>query len=351
MKRDGKEIAMTEAPDRPAVRRRPKAYPPPEFPPRKPKLFARTPPAVFPVVLGLLGLGLALRKALAVSGLADLSLVAGGVEAALGALLAFWAFATLALLAKIIRRPAVVPEDLRVLPGRSGMAAASMSGMAAAAVLVPYAPDVALVVAVLALLAHGGLALLLIRGLLNAPAEQRGVTPAWHLSFVGFIVAAIPALALGQVALAQLLLWLCLPVAALIWGSSLVQLIARIPPAPLRPLLAIHLAPAALFATVATGLEQPLLAQSFAAFGAVILLALIAAARWVTVAGFSVLWGAFTFPLAAYAAALIGLGGQVEMVGLGLLVMALGVIPAIAWKVLKQWPTGKLAAKTNAAEA
>ena len=38
---------------------RPKAFPPPEFPPRKPKLFAKTPPAIFPVVLGLLGLGLA----------------------------------------------------------------------------------------------------------------------------------------------------------------------------------------------------------------------------------------------------------------------------------------------------
>jgi tellurite resistance protein len=45
------------------VTRRPRAFPPPEFPPRKPKLFARTPPAVFPVLLGLEGLALALHDA------------------------------------------------------------------------------------------------------------------------------------------------------------------------------------------------------------------------------------------------------------------------------------------------
>jgi tellurite resistance protein len=327
-----KENAMTQAPK---IAHRPKAYPPPEFPPRKPKLFAKTPPAIFPVVLGLLGLGLALRKGLAVLGLPG-----GVVEAALGALLAFWAFATLALLAK-----------MRVLPGRAGMAASSMSAMLAAAVLVPYAPGLAYWLMALALLAHALLAGLVIWGLWQAPAEQRVVNPSWHLSFAGFIVAGIPALALGQTGLAQGLLWVTLPVAALIWGISLAQLIARIPPAPLRPLLAIHLSPAALFCSVAAGLEQPLLAQSFAAFGAVILLALIVAARWVTQAGFSALWGSFTFPLAAYASALIGLGGMAGQAGLVLLAIVLGVIPAIAWAVIKLWPTGKLAAKTNAAEA
>ena len=334
---------MTQAPK---IERRPKAFPPPEFPPRKPKLFAKTPPAIFPVVLGLLGLGLALRKGLAVLGLPG-----GVVEAVLGALLVFWGFATLALLAKIARRPGVAAEDLRVLPGRAGMAASSMSAMLAAAVLVPYAPGLAYWLMALALAAHALLAGLVIRGLWRAPAEQRVVNPGWHLSFVGFIVAGIPALALGQTGLAQGLLWATLPVAALIWGISLAQLIARIPPAPLRPLLAIHLAPAALFCSVAAGLEQPLLAQSFAAFGAVILLALIVAARWVTQAGFSPLWGSFTFPLAAYASGLIGLGGMAGQAGLVLLVVALGVVPAIGWGVIKLWPTGKLAAKTNAAEA
>lgn len=334
---------MTQSPN---VQRRPKAYPPPEFPPRKPKLFAKTPPVVFSVVLGLLGLGLALRRGAEVLGLPG-----GLVEAALGAALGFWAFATVALLCKIARRPAVLLEDLRVLPGRAGMAACSMSAMLAAAVLVPYAPGLAYAVMVLALLAHGALAALVIWQIARSPKEQRVVTPVWHLSFVGGIVAAVPALALGRLDLAQVLLWWALPIAALIWGASLAQMIGRIPPAPLRPLLAIHLAPAALFSMVATGLGQGILAQSFAAFGGVILLAMLAGLRWVTVAGFSALWGSFTFPLVAYAAALIGLGGQAQQIGLGLLAASAVVVLWVAWKVVAMWPVGKLAAKTNAAEA
>ncbi len=332
--------------DSPKVQRRPKAYPPPEFPPRKPKLFARTPPAIFPVVLGLLGLGLGLRKAAEV-----LALPGGLVEAALGLLLGFWLFATVALLYKIARRPAVLLEDLKVLPGRAGVAACSMSAMLAAAVLVPYAPGASYVLMVAALLAHGVLAGLLIWGFARAPKEQRVVTPVWHLSFVGGIVAALPALALGRIELAQVLLWGAMPIAGLIWGASLAQMIGRIPPAPLRPLLAVHLAPAALFSIVATGLGQVILAQSFAAFGAVMFLALLAGLRWVTATGFSALWGSFTFPMVAFAAALIGLGGQAEQIGLGLLAAAVPLVMGIAWKVIALWPTGKLAAKTNAAEA
>ncbi|OYU39318.1 MAG: tellurium resistance protein [Pseudorhodobacter sp. PARRP1] len=330
----------------PQVQRRPKAYPPPEFPPRKPKLFAKMPPAIFPVVLGVLGLGLALREAAVV-----LALPGGLVEAALGAALGFWAFATVALLCKIARRPSVLLDDLRVLPGRAGMAACSLSAMLAAAVLVPYAPGVAYGVMVVALVAHGLLAALVIWQIARSPRAQRVVTPVWHLSFVGGIVAAVPALALGRAELAQVLMWGALPIAALIWGASLAQMIGRIPPAPLRPLLALHLFPAAVFSLVASGLGQGILAQSFAAFGGVILLALLLGLRWVTAAGFSALWGSFAFPLVAYAAALIGLGGQVQQIGMGLLAAAVVVVLGVAWKVVAMWPTGKLAAKTNAAEA
>lgn len=325
---------------------RPKAFPPPEFPPRKPALFARTPPAVFPVLLGLIGLALALRR-----GLAGFDLASGLVEALVGALVVGWAFALLAMAAKIARRPGVVAEDMRVLPGRSGLAAASISVMAMAGLLLPYAPGLAFALLWLGLALHAVLALLLIRVLMGLPTEARGVNPGLHLAFVGFIVAAVPAAQMGQMALASALLWITLPIAALIWGISLAQLITRIPPAPLRPMLAIHLAPAAPFATVAALIGQPVLAQAFAAFGAVILLALLAAARWITSAGFLPLWGAFTFPLAAYASALLTLGGVWGIAGNLVLGVSFLVIPPIAWAVLKLWPAGRLAAKTNAAEA
>lgn len=329
---------------------RPKQYPPPEFPPRRPAAFARTPPAIFPPILGLLGLGLAARKAASVLGWSD-GLAAGLVEALLGAILALWAFATFALLAKVARRPSVVLEDLRVLPGRAGFAAMSMSAMAAAAVLVPYAPGLAYGVLIGALAAHTVLALALIKVLLELPPETRGVNPVWHQSFVGFIVAGIGAAALGKIGLAEGLLVFTVPIAVVIWAISLAQLFARVPPAPLRPFLAIHLAPAVLFVMVAAVSGHALVAQVFSAVAAVIVLALIVSARWITVAGFTPLWGAFTFPMAACAGAALTLGSGWVLPGVVLLIAAIGAVPAIAWGVLSLWPGGRLAARTNAAEA
>lgn len=343
---------MTE-PQSPPKDRRPKMFPPPEFPPRKAARFAKTPPAVFPVILGLLGLGLALRRGLAGTALAE------PAEALNGALLVLWAFAAVAMLGKIARRPGVIFDDMKPLPGRAGLAAAVMSMMAAAGLLQPFAPGLALGMALVALGLHLGLAGLMAAVLLRLPPEAREVNPAWHLSLVGFIVAGPVLVQAGWTAAAQALLFVTMAAAALIWGVSLAQLLRRIPPAPLRPLLAIHLAPASLFATVAALLGQPVLAQAFAAFGAVIFLALLVSARWIAAAGFTALWGAMTFPLTAFASALILTGGATggvagggwRMAGLAVLVLALGAVPAIAWNVLKLWPGGRLAAKTNAAEA
>ena len=79
-----------------------------------------------------------------------------------------------------------------------------------------------------------------------------------------------------------------------------------------------------------------------------ILIALVGAARWVLAAGFSPFWGAFTFPLAAFASAVLPLS---EGAGLILLGAAAAVVPVIAWRVLALWPGNRLAGKTNAAEA
>ena len=123
------------------------------------------------------------------------------------------------------------------------------------------------------------------------------------------------------------------------------------PPAPLRPLLAIHLSPAALLSTTATLNGWPMLALGFAALGALVFVALLVSARWVAAAGFSPMWGAFTFPLAAFAAALLALGTPWAYAGMILLAAGTIAIPAIAWRILTLWGAGTLAAKTNAAEA
>lgn len=325
---------------------RPKRYPPPEFPPRRSASFAKTPPAVFPPILGLLGLAIALRLALG-----QLVLPPGAGDLLAGISVALWLFAAFAYGAKVLRRPGVVVEDLRVLPGRSGLAAMAMGGMAAATLIAPHAPGLAQGLIVLALAVHGVLAVLLARLLLSLPPEARQVNPTLHLSFVGFIVAAPAAVAVGWTGIAAVLFWATLPVALVIWVLSAVQFAKEVPPPPLRPLLAIHIAPVALLATVGGLLGLVALPTGLAVAGLALAVALAVSSRWLMAAGVTPMWGAFTFPLAALATALIRSGGVLHMVGVGLTVVALGVIPAILWWILKRWPGGKLAAVTNAAEA
>lgn len=323
---------------------RPKMYPAPEFPPRQPRLFARVPPAAFPPVMGLFGLGLALRR-----GAEALQLPAALPDALLGAVSLLWIFCLLAYGIKLARRPGVLVEDLRILPGRAGLNALVLSGLLFAATLVPLAPGAAKAVLFTFLALHAALALGMIRVLLTSPPEGRTVTPVWHLSFVGFIIGALSAVPLGLHDLATWILFGTMPVAAAIYAISLVQLIRRIPPAPLRPLLAIHLAPASLFATVAASLGMGQLALACAVLAGVILTALIFAGQWLTTAGFSALWGAFTFPLAAFVSALFALG--LDVTATFALIPAVGLIPFVAFKVMQAWSKGALAAKTNAAEA
>jgi tellurite resistance protein len=314
----------------------------------KPGLWRRTPPAIFAPIMGLFGLGLGWRAATEQLGVPPFG------DMILGATAALYAFAALAYLTKTFRRAATLAEDLRILPGRAGVGAASLCLMLLAAVLVPIAPAAAKTLATLAFMIHVGFVVILLKVLASLPPEGRMVTPVYHLNFVGFILLGLSVNPLGQPDIGLWLLWAMIPVACVIWAISLRQLATRIPPAPLRPLLAIHLAPASLFATVAHGAGQPTLALVFVGLGGAILLALLVSIRWLTQSGFSPLWGAFTFPVAAYAGALIHLSGGVGAMGIAggvVLVAASLFIPVIAYRVMKSWASGDLAVKTNASEA
>lgn len=321
-------------------------FPPPQFTPAKLRLFQRMPPAVFPSIMGLFGLGLALRRGADVYGYP-----LGLAEFVLGGVSLLWLFATIGYCAKVAQRPGVVSDELKTLPGRAGLAAMTLGALLLAAVMLPYSRSAALGVMLAGLLIHLVLALLILRWVFTAPAEARQVTPVWHLHFVGFIIAGLTAAPLGMSALSAALIWGTGALAAVFWAISLVQLLRHVPPAPLRPLLAIHLAPASLLGIVAFLDGQAMVAQGFAVAGMVILLALVAAARWMTVSGFSALWGAFTFPLAAYASLLLLLGGVWVWPATLLLAAAIGIVPVIAVKVIQAWTRGALAQKTNAATA
>lgn len=318
--------------------------PPPQFPLRRPALFARMPPAIFPALMGALGVGLALRRCLEAFGLPS-----DAAELALGIAVALWLFAAMGYAVKLARRPSVLLDDLRVLPGRAGLSAGVLSLMLAATAMAPYWPGVAQAALFLGLGLQAGLAALILWLVWRGPAEQRVVTPAWHLHFVGFIIGGLAAVPLGLTGLATVLLWATIPVAVAIWLASLWQMVTRIPPAPLRPLLAIHLAPASLFAIVAGSLNLNGVMQAAAIVAGLLLVALLFASRWLTESGFSALWGAFTFPLAACSGALFVL--HLDVTAAILLALAAGLTLTVLLGLMRGWMSGDLAARTNAAEA
>lgn len=327
----------------------PRRSPPPVFPlgrPAKGGWFRRMPPAVFPGVLGLLWLGLAWRGAAAA-----FAWPSGLVDGYLGAVTLLWVFAVVAYAGKALRRPAVVAEDLRILPGRDGLAALALSVPTVALVLAPIRPGLATGLMVAGLAVHFALIALAAIVLVAGPPDARGVTPVWQPMFAGLAMGALPALDLGWTGLAAGLAGLSAVMAFAIWLASARQLLQRIPPAPLRPLLALHLFPAAVLGLAAQGLGLALWAQALAVIAAALLLALAASGRWLLQSGYTPFLGALTFPLAACATLFLALDGPWNAAGLLLmLAVTVGGLPII-YRLMQDWMKGRLAAQTNAAEA
>ena len=319
--------------------------------PVPPGLWRRVPPAIFPPLLGAMGLVPAWRAAAPLFGLP-----AGPVEMAAGMLALLFGFAGLAYAVKLARRPAVLAEELRILPGRAGVAAGVLCVYLLAALVGPYAPVAGQGLLVAGLVVHVAALAVLLAVYRAGPPEIRRVTPVWHLNWVGFIVAARVAVMLGWPQLAALILWPALAAAVAIWAISAVQLTRGLPPLPLRPMLAIHAAPAALIGTVAAALGQPGLAWAMALASAGWLLVLALGGRWLLAAGFSAMWGALTFPLSTTAGLWVVLAAQggagwVRLVAALILVLASLAIPPILFLILRDWARGRLPVKTNAAIA
>lgn len=309
----------------------------------------RTPPAIFPPVMGLFGLALAWRR-----GADAFGITPAPSDLILGAVTLCFIFITGSYLLKFGKRPGVVVEEIRVLPGLTGLSALTLSGILLAAGLVPFAPGPARWVLLVFLVLHAGLAVLAAAWFLRCPPEARRVAPSWHLTFIGFILVPFAALPLGMTGLAQVCFWAPMPVIAAIYGASLRQMLRAGTPAPLRPLLAIHMAPLAVQGSVAHLLGLPDLALGFCVASVAVLAVLVGRARWVTQAGFSPMWGAFTFPLTAVASVLLLVSERFPEAGwLGglVLISASVVVVGIAVKVTQAWARGMLAAKTNAAIA
>lgn len=310
----------------------------------------RMPPAVFPPLLGFLGLGLVWRSAPGAPGpLRDLA------EAALGMGAGVFGLAFLLYAVKVALRPGVLAEEIATLPGRSGLAAMAMALMLGAAALAPYAPGVAPWLLALALGMHGALALACGWRLVTGPAEARRVSPADHLVFVGGIAGVVPTIALGLDWLTALLMWTGLASSGAIYALSLRQIARHRPPPPLRPILAIHLSPVSLAGTAAVMLGHGGLALGLGLAALALAVLLLARLPWLCAAGFSPFWGSFTFPLVAFAGfmLLMGEGGSNVPHGSGMaaLLLASVTVPVILARVLRLWLRGNLAVASNAATA
>lgn len=305
-------------------------------------LFVRTPPAIFPPIFGLLLLGLGWRAASYATNLPQ-----GASELALGAVSLLLIFALVAYLGKFVKRPGVLAEDLRILPGLEGLASANLALMTLAAIVAPYAGQIALALLVFSGLMQLALAVAVLRRWARAKDRFWQITPVWHLVFSGFLMLAPAALALGKGALALGLLWGMMPIVALIFLASAVQFLKRVPPAPLRPLLMIHVLPLALIAILASafGFAALALVATGAAFALAVVMAV--AGVWLLGQGFSNFWGALIAPLAALASALFACGFAVPAIVVLLVATGGGVL--IAKRILQDWAKGGLAIKTNAA--
>ncbi len=277
----------------------------------QPEFWRRTPPALFPSMMGLMGLGLAWRAASGFDGLA-VSPWISHVVLGVGGII--YLFMLACYLSKLSMRPGVIMQDLTPVPGRAGVSAITLTLFLFAAAMVPLSPTVARAALFVGLLGHMFIAVLVV--IVMARAEKGFVvSPAWHLTFVGFIVACLSAVPLGYIGLSQSILGVTVLIAAIIYAVSLLQLSKADMPPPLRPMLAIHLAPLSLFTGVAALLSKGVFVLIFAVLAIGLAGVLISRLRYLTAAGFSPLWGAFTFPIAALSVALFSLAPQTMLFG------------------------------------
>lgn len=319
--------------------------------PVPPGRFRRVPPVMFLSVLAALELGLAWLV-----GADAFALPAGVGQMLAGMIAAVAAFALFAYACKLARRPSVMTEELTILPGRAGVGAAMLSLYLLGAIVgATLSIGAGRILLALGLLLHGWTVVAMARLMGEGPPERRMVAPDWHLSLAGLAVAAQASILLGWPALA----WLALPAmigVPLIWVLSVRQLLRlRVPP-PLRPLLALHLAPVPVLASVLLAAGVTTLGAALAWMALAGMVALVLGARWLLADGFSAFWGAPVLALAATASAWVALWmvapGEMHRLIAGVLLVAatLTALPVLAL-VLREWMQGRLPVRSNAAIA
>lgn len=313
-------------------------------------LWINTPPAVFPVCLGLLGLGIGWRAA---SNIVPVAYDIGGLL--LGLASAYFLFFLAFYLRKILKRPAVVFEDMRSAPARAGIAAAAMSMMMLAAAFLPfgiYVPQVWWTGVVLQIAAS----VVVCNAIWAEAPDDRQFSPFQYLTFVGPVVGPIAGIPLGYITESIILTFAALVAHVIITIGYGLHLWRTRPNVALRPSLVIFLAPNCLFAISFGLLGIDWLFYMFYWIANAVALVFVVLIPWICKGGWSPFWAAFTFPTAAF------LNVQVMAVAKGEgifatigvyagMAVATPLILIIAYRFVLMWVTGDLARVTESASA
>ncbi len=311
-------------------------------------LWRRTPPMIFAPILALLALALAWR-----AGIGEFSLPAGLADFLSGVAVALCLFAVVAYAAKIMRRPAVLGDELTTLPGRVGVDAGMVSLILSGGVLAPVSLIAGRAMLVCGLVALIALLVQDLRHLLARRSDRGQGGPAWQLRWTGLLAAAAVAQVTGWQVLAA---WLVYPgaVAALITaGAAMAQLRAQRVPKVLLPLMALHLVPVAAYGVAAVALQAGFQQTAYGLTLAGLLLLPVFAWR----AGTGLFLVVLTIPLSFAAWFLVALGaanpdlGAMRILGGLVLIAATLICLPLLFITLRDWARGQLAIRSNAAIA
>lgn len=279
---------------------------------------AHFPLPLLAVPLGLGGLGLAWRQA-------EIRVVS---EAVLALMVLAWLLILGLHVMRALRHREAALADWRN-PMRCGFAgAASIGMMLTAAALTPYLPGVARGLLLLAITLHLAVGLALLGRVLRGEGSPAMLVPPLMIPLVGNVLAPIFCVPLGL----PMLGWMLFGVGMLLWLALQPLLLGRLfeapLPPPLRPSLAILLAPSAVGALAIAALGGPMPAflalYGLAAFTFALLLTVL---RHMLGAGFALGYWGFTFPLAAFTAATLKIApAAIGHAMLGLATLVIGLI-------------------------
>ncbi len=316
----------------------------------KVSLWRSTPPAIFPVVLGFMGLSLAWRN---VSYISPIPEEIG--DLLLGISTAYFIFFAASYFAKGLRRPKAILDDLKMPPARAGVAAFPMAIMLLAAALLPLGVQAREVWWIGVVVYYVATALVAYSIITGSP-DARKFSPFQYLAFVGPIVGPVAGIPLGYVTES---FWLALaamvPYIAITFGYG-AKLVRVRPPVPLRPSLVIVLAPTSLFAMAFFQLEIMWAYTLFYWLSVALALVFLSISLWLTSGGWTPIWGSFTFPIATFInLQIMTLSAGQNTVAMTLMIAGFTIgtplILYIVWKTSQAWISGGLAKKTAASIA